>query len=109
MKKAGWNGYLTKLNKLIQDLEPIPGNYNDIVEYVPVVYRIYIPRGCRTEYIPGPTEEAKSLYEAYKIQYVSSPFSSSTMESVTKLLNKMTEENKRRCTTHGNAQKGSGS
>ena len=109
MKKVGWNGYSTKLDELIEDLEPIPGNYNNLVEYVLVVSSIYIPRGCRTEYIPGLTEEAKSLYEAYKKQYVSSPFSTNTMKSVTKLLNKMTDENGRRCTTHGNAPKGSGS
>ena len=47
MKKVGWNGYSTKLDKLIEDLEPIPGNYNNLVEYVPVVSSIYIPRGYR--------------------------------------------------------------
>ena len=106
MKKVGWNGYSPKLDKLIEVLDLIPGNYNNLVEYVS---RIYISRGCRTEYTPGLTEEATNLYEADKIQYVSSLFSSSTMESVTKLLNKMTDENRRRCTTHGNAPKGTGS
>ena len=37
-------------------------------------------------------KESTSLYETYNKQYVSSPISSSTMESGTKLLEKTTEE-----------------
>ena len=92
LRKADWNGYSTELDKLIEDIEPIQEYHNRFVEYVRVVSRKYIPRGCRTEYIPGLTEESKSLYETYKKHYVSSPFSSSTMKYGTKLLDKMTDE-----------------
>ena len=33
-----------------------------------------IPRGCRTEYVPGQTDQLKSIYEAYNINYLSIPF-----------------------------------
>ena len=64
--KAGWNGYSVALNKLIENVEPIPANYTCFVESKRVASRRHITRGCRTEYIPGLTDESKSLYEAYK-------------------------------------------
>ena len=72
--QADWNGYSAELDKLIEDVEPIPANYKCFVESVGVASRRYIPRGCRTEYIPGLIDESKSLYEAYKLKYSSSPF-----------------------------------
>ena len=38
-------------------------------------------KGCRTNYIPGLTEESQSLYEAYKKQYTGNPFAKETLES----------------------------
>ena len=61
-----------------------------------LVLRSYIQRAYRTEYIPGLTKESKILYETYMKLFVSSPFRSSTMESGTKLLDKMTDGKKRR-------------
>ena len=58
--------------------------------------RRHTPRGCRTEFIPGLTEETKSLYEAYKTQYSNSPFDDGTMESGNALLDSMIEEKKKR-------------
>ena len=57
---------------------------------------MHIPRRCRTEFIPGLTEESKSLYEAYKTGYSNSPFDDGTMESGNALLDSMIEEKKRR-------------
>ena len=54
------------LDKLIEDVEPIPEQKGGFVENVRVVSRIYIPRECRTNYIPGLSEESKSMYEDYK-------------------------------------------
>ena len=45
---------------------PIPSNYNRFVENVRVASRRHIPRGCRTDYVQGLTDESKNLYEAYK-------------------------------------------
>ena len=57
--------------------------------------RRHIPRGCRTDYVQGLTDESKNLYEAYKHQYSSNPFDNRTMESGNLLLDKMTEEKRK--------------
>ena len=59
--KADWNGYSAELDKLIEDVEPIPANYKWFVETVRVASRRHIPRGCRTEYVPGLTDESESI------------------------------------------------
>ena len=53
LRKADWDGYSTELDKLIEDVEPIPENYGVFVDKVRVASRRYIPRGCRTNPIPG--------------------------------------------------------
>ena len=58
--------------------------------------RKHIPRGCRSHYIPGLSEESKSLYEAYKKQYMSNPFDSTTLDTGNELISKMAAENKKR-------------
>ena len=94
-RKADWNGYSTELDNSIEDVEPIPSNYNRFVENVRVASRRHIPRGCRTDYVQGLTDESKNLYEAYKQQYSSNPFGNRTMESGNLLLDKMTEEKRK--------------
>ena len=88
--KADWNGYSAELDKLIEDIEPIPANYKCFVESVRVASRRHISRGCRTEYVSGLTDESKSLYKAYKCKYSSSPFDHGTIESGNTLIDKMT-------------------
>ena len=95
LRKADWNGYSTELDNSIEDVEPIPSNYNRFVENVRVASRRHIPRGCRTDYVQGLTDESKNLYEAYKQQYSSNPFDIRTMESGNLLLDKMTEEKRK--------------
>ena len=80
------------LTSLIEDVEPIPANYKSFVKSVRVASRRHIPRGCRTEYIPGLTDESKSLYEAYKLKYSSSTFDDGTIDSGNTQIDKMTEE-----------------
>ena len=95
-RKEDWNGYSTELDNSIEDVEPIPSNYNRFVENVRVASRRHIPRGCRTDYVQGLTDESKNLYEAYKQQYSSNPFDNRTMESGNLLLDKMTEEKRKK-------------
>ena len=57
-----------------------------------VVSRRHIQRVCRTNYIPGLTEESQSLYEAYKKQYSSNPFAEGTLETGNKLIDTIKEE-----------------
>ena len=78
-----------------EDVEPIPSNYHCFVENVRVASRRRIPRGCRTDYVQGLTDESKNLYEAYKQQYSSNPFDNRTMESGNLLLDNMTEEKRK--------------
>ena len=56
---------------------------------------MYIPRGCRTNHIPGVSEESKSMYEEYKKQYASDPFDNGTIETGNTLMNNMKEEKRR--------------
>ena len=52
--------------------------------------------GCRTNHIPGLSEESKSLYEDYTKQYTSDPFDNVTIETGNALMNNMKEEKKKR-------------
>ena len=61
-----------------------------------MVSRRHIPRGCRTNYIPGLTGESQSIYEAYKKQYSSNPYAEGTLETGNKLIDTMKEEKKKR-------------
>ena len=63
-------------------------------ECVRVVSRWHIPRGCRTNYIPGLTEESKSLYEAYQKQYSRKPVDEETLETGNRLTDKIRKERK---------------
>ena len=74
LRKAKWDDVSTDFDEAIEDVEPIPLNYNRFRGRVCVVSKRHIPRRCRTNYIPGLTEESQSLYEAYKKQYSSNHF-----------------------------------
>ena len=58
---------------LIDEVAPTPENiyYERCVDAICVTSRKHIPRWCRSHYIPGLSEESKSLYEAYKKHYMS--------------------------------------
>ena len=92
LRKANWSGYATDFDIIIDVVDPTPENYERFVEAIRVTSRKRIPRGCRSHYIPGLYEESKSLYEAFKKQYMSNPFDSTTLDTGNKLISK----NKRR-------------
>ena len=79
LRRAVWIGYSTELDNRIEEVEPIPSDYNRFVENVRVAPRRHMPRGYRTDYVQGLTDESKNLYEAYKQQYSSNPFNNRTM------------------------------
>ena len=66
LRKANCSGYATDLDILIDEINPTPVNYERFVEAICVTSGKHIPRGCRSHYIPGLSEDSKSLYEAYK-------------------------------------------
>ena len=96
LRKANWSGYATDVDILIDEVDPTPENHERFVEVIRVTSRKHIPRGCRSHYIPGLSEESKSLYEAYKKQYMSNPFDSTTLDTGNELISKMAAENKKR-------------
>ena len=96
LRKASWSGYATDVDILIDEVGPTPENYDRFVEAIRVTSMTHIPRGCRRPYIPGLSEESKSLYEAYKKQYMSNLFDSTTLDTGNELISKMAVENKRR-------------
>ena len=91
LKKANWSGYATDVDIPVDEVDPTPENYERFVEAIRVT-----SRGCRSHYIPGLSEESKSLYEAYKKEYMSNPFDSTTLDTGNELISKMAAENKRR-------------
>ena len=86
-RKAKWDDFSTDFDQ---------ENYDRFIGLIRVVSRRHIPRGCRTNYIPGFTEESQSLYEAYKKQYTSNPFAEGTLETGNKLIDTMKKEKKKR-------------
>ena len=92
LKKANWDGFSTEFDEAIEEVNSIPDNYGRFIELLRVVSRRHIPRGRRSNYIPGLTEEFKSLYEAYKRQYSSNPFGEGTLETETTLIYTMKEQ-----------------
>ena len=57
--------------------------------------RKHIPRGCSSNYIPGLTDESKSLYEACKKQYSIDPFGETTIDTGNTLIDTMKDEKKK--------------
>ena len=58
--------------------------------------RKHIPRGCRTNYIPGLTDESNTLYEVYQEQYRCNQLGHGTIDAGIKLIELMAEKKKER-------------
>ena len=58
--------------------------------------RKHIPRVCRTNYIPGLTDESNTLYETYQEQYRCNPLGDGTIDAGNKLIELMAERKKER-------------
>ena len=69
----------------ITDIVPTPDNYGSFVNLIKKSSRQNIPRGCRTSYMCGITDESKELYEDYKMQFENDPSNSETTETDNKL------------------------
>ena len=86
LKKADWEGFSADLDSNIEEVDVIPENYERFVEMLRGASRNHISRGCRSNYIPGLTDESKSLYEVYKKQYSIDPFGETTIEKFHNIL-----------------------
>ena len=55
-----------------------------------------IPRGCRTNFVPGLTDESKMLYQEYIERFEKDPFSADTLEAGQNLSSVITECRRRK-------------
>ena len=86
---------MADIDSNIEEVDAIPENYERFVEMLRMASRKHIPRGCRSKFIPGLTDESKSLYEAYKKHYSIDPFGETTIDTGNTLIDKMKDEKKK--------------
>ena len=60
------------MDQHIDEVDATPECY-EFVGIIRTASRKHIPRGCRINYIPGLTDESKTLYEAYQEQDICNP------------------------------------
>ena len=103
LRKANWSVYVTYVDILIDEVDSTPENYERFVEAICMIPRKHIPRGVRiSHYIPGLSKESKSLYEAYKKQYISNPLDSTTLDTGNDMISKMRWQRRTRGDDHIN-------
>jgi hypothetical protein len=98
-KKANWDGFTSDLDRGIGDLKPIPddnSNYSTLMAQVWMSARKNIPRGCRTEHVPGLTTESGKIYETYKRCFDRDPFNDETIELGEQLMELIGDERRTR-------------
>lgn len=90
-KKAKWNLFSEHLDKEISKISPNYTAYEEFVNLVHKISRKFIPRGCRTTYIPGLDNDSKQILEEYKTLFYQDPFSERTIEVGEYLTNNIAE------------------
>ena len=80
----------------IQDLSALPTHYDIFVEMTKRSSRRNIPRGCRTTYTPGLTDDSKVLYNDYEKHFQCDPFSADTLECGENLTKAITESRRKK-------------
>ena len=63
LKKADWEGFAKSVDMGITDIVLTPDNCGSCVDLIKKASRWNIPRGYRTSYICGLTDESKELYD----------------------------------------------
>ena len=91
LKKADLEVFSKSVDMGITDIVPTPDNYGSFVDLMKKASRQNIPRGCRTSYICGLTDETKELYEDYKMQFENDPFNSEITETGIRLSGEIAE------------------
>ena len=86
LRKADWLGYSTQVDQHIDEVDATPECYKKFVGIIRMASKKDIPRGCRTNYIPGLTDESKTLYKAYQEQYRCNPLGDGTIYAGNKLI-----------------------
>ena len=91
LKKAKWKEFAEDLDSSIKDLPATPGNYDSFTRLVKKSSRRHIPRGCRTNFIQGLTEDSKALYLEYIDHFQTDPFCDETLEAGERLTKNIAE------------------
>lgn len=73
--KANWEQFSRTIDEALLTVPPVPKNYDQFVDIVSRTSRTLIPRGCRTSYIPGLSNESAELLKEYELLYDQDPFS----------------------------------
>ena len=92
LTNANWEGLSDELEHFLQELEPIPDNYDQLSEIVRRTARRNISRGFYTNYIPGLTPTARRMYCTYKHLYESDPFSPKTIAAGEQVINAISQQ-----------------
>ena len=90
-KKAHWGNFAKYTVSYIQALPALPTHCDTFVEMIKRSSRRNLPRGCRTTYIPGLTDDFKVLYNDYEKHFQWDPFSADTLEWGDNLTKAITE------------------
>ena len=92
LKKANWEGFSDELEHLLQELEPIPDNYDQFSKMVRRTAQQNIPRVCYTNYISGLTPTAPRMYFTYKYLSEIDPFSPKTFAAGEEVINAISQQ-----------------
>ena len=84
------------MDQNIDEVDATPECYEKFVKIIRMASRKHNQRGCRTNYIPGLTDESKTLYEAYQEQYRCYPLGDGTIDAGNKLIELMAEQKNER-------------
>lgn len=95
-KKANWNGFSKELDKMINNIKPIPENYDAFNELVKSISRKTIPRGCRTRYFSALTPELMETLNKYTEMFEANLFEEETIEEGDKLLKLLSNEKRKK-------------
>ena len=90
------NNIAKDTDSYIQDLPALPTHYDTFVEMIKRSSRRNIPRGCRTTYTPGLTDDSKVLYNDYEKHFQCDPFSADTLECGENLTKAITESRRKK-------------
>ena len=80
-KKANWKSFSSDLDSYVSELDASAEQYPDFIQAVFKSSKRNIPRGCRTNYIPGLSPSSADLYEDYKERFENDPFAPATAEA----------------------------
>lgn len=94
-KKARWSEFSEALDIEIKQIQPAPHQYETFVEVVKKISRKYIPRGCRTEYIPGMKKNLTDKLYKYGESFKNHPFELETEVLGEELMEDIANERKK--------------